>query len=322
MSLMEYSGRGGHRDAGQALSDARGRPFAEIMQEQVLDPIGMEHSTFQQPSPRNGTGNAARAHSPGRGRPWGRSGTSIRSFGRRRALDHPQRPGPLCHRGAALRPGGNRTGSSPGPPCREMLTPVGVGGLRVGFSIAKRGQGWYFSHGGSNCRIPGHAHGHRAKGYGLAIMTNGAQGRPAHRGSEPADPDGRTGGIPWREPAPRGYRPPAPRTEIQPPRRDPAGLRGRVRTGPRRHDRHHAGGGAALRAAPPGRSGSPPLPGGAGPRFSCGWWMPRWSSPGGSDGEVTELVLTQGGTQQNRQADSARRGVTYLPSTTSSPPAP
>jgi CubicO group peptidase (beta-lactamase class C family) len=62
MSLMEYSG-GGVILMQQALSDARRRPFADIMRDDVLRPIGMAHSSFEQPlSPERGR-NAARAHS-------------------------------------------------------------------------------------------------------------------------------------------------------------------------------------------------------------------------------------------------------------------
>ena len=47
-STSEYSG-GGFQLAHLMLEAEDGRPFAEMMRERVLDPIGMEHSTFVQP---------------------------------------------------------------------------------------------------------------------------------------------------------------------------------------------------------------------------------------------------------------------------------
>jgi hypothetical protein len=96
---------------------------------------------------------------------------------------------------------------------QEMLSPVGVGDYAVGFAITKTGQGWYFAHGGANWGFRGTLLAHKAKGYGLVIMTNADQGgavagelsRRIQRAYE------------WdsfAEPAPRGYRPPVARTEI------------------------------------------------------------------------------------------------------------
>src|SRR5262249_52625714 len=59
---------------------------------------------------------------------------------------------------------------------REMITPVGVGPYAVGFTVAKQGEGWYFSHGGSNWGFQCDLIAHEIKGYGAAIMTNGDNG--------------------------------------------------------------------------------------------------------------------------------------------------
>ncbi len=61
MSFEEYSG-GGVIVMQQALSDARGRPFTDIMRDDVLQPIGMTNSSFEQPISSERDGNAARAH--------------------------------------------------------------------------------------------------------------------------------------------------------------------------------------------------------------------------------------------------------------------
>ncbi len=57
----EYSG-GGSTILQLALSDVMDRPFAKIVKETVLDPIGMTHSCFCQPLPPELDRNAARAH--------------------------------------------------------------------------------------------------------------------------------------------------------------------------------------------------------------------------------------------------------------------
>ncbi len=56
----EYSG-GGSTILQLALSDAMAAPFAQILQETVLDPLGMTRSCFCQPLPAALHGNAARA---------------------------------------------------------------------------------------------------------------------------------------------------------------------------------------------------------------------------------------------------------------------
>ena len=54
--------------------------------------------------------------------------------------------------------------------------PVGTGPFAVGFSVERRGEGWYFMHGGSNWGFQCDVLLHRLKGYGVAIMTNSDSG--------------------------------------------------------------------------------------------------------------------------------------------------
>ena len=59
---------------------------------------------------------------------------------------------------------------------QEMVTLVGVGPYAVGFSIVRKGEGWYFEHGGRNWAFQCLATAHRAKGNGLVAMTNSDSG--------------------------------------------------------------------------------------------------------------------------------------------------
>ena len=58
----------------------------------------------------------------------------------------------------------------------EMVAPVGTGPYAIGFEIEKRGEGWYFTHGGDNWGFHCDISMHRLKGYGVAVMTNGDSG--------------------------------------------------------------------------------------------------------------------------------------------------
>ncbi|HSG00793.1 MAG TPA: serine hydrolase domain-containing protein, partial [Vicinamibacterales bacterium] len=173
MSLMEYSG-GGVTLMQLALSDARGRPFADVMRDTVLEPIGMRHSTYEQPLPAARDRNAARAHS----RAGLAMGPKWHVYPERAAAGLWTTPSDLARFAIEVQRSAvgkaNRVLSR--TTVQEMLSPVGVGDYAVGFSISKIGQGWYFSHGGSNWGFRATLVAHKVKGYGLAIMTNADQG--------------------------------------------------------------------------------------------------------------------------------------------------
>ena len=60
-SKWRYSG-GGYVLMQQLVMDVTGKPFPQIAQEIVLGPLGMSHSTFEQPLPTALEGNAATGH--------------------------------------------------------------------------------------------------------------------------------------------------------------------------------------------------------------------------------------------------------------------
>jgi len=173
MTAQKYSG-GGVTVMELALSDAVGRPFREILEEWVLTPIGMAGSTFRQPLPPERARHAARAHD-GDGRAMGprwhvypelaAAGLWTTPSDLARFLLDVQR----THRDDSGRVVRKAT-------IEPMLSPVGVGDFAVGFSIERRGEGWYFGHGGSNWGFRGLMVAHKVKGYGLVVMTNGRRG--------------------------------------------------------------------------------------------------------------------------------------------------
>ena len=175
----KYSG-GGVMIQELALSDAVGRPFVTIAHEWVLQPIGMTNSTYEQPLPAARERQAARAHN----RTGARMGDPWHVYPEHAAAGLWTTPTDLAKfvievqttlAGGAAGKGRSRrvlTRES----MLEMVSPVGVGPFAVGFQIAKEGEGWYFSHGGSNWGFQCHLSGHRLKGYGLVIMTNGDNG--------------------------------------------------------------------------------------------------------------------------------------------------
>ena len=60
-SGQKYSG-GGTVIVQLALMDLTGKPFAELMQEQVLGPLGMTNSSYEQPPTGDLAERTARAH--------------------------------------------------------------------------------------------------------------------------------------------------------------------------------------------------------------------------------------------------------------------
>ena len=172
-TYMKYSG-GGTTIVQLALIERLKRPFPETLKTTVLDPIGLRDSAYEQPLSPERDKRAARAHDGqglSRDAKWhvypelAAAGLwTTPSDLARIAID--VQKSLMMDQGKVL----SRTTA------RSMMTPAGVGGYAVGWAIEKRGEGWYFMHGGSNWGFQCQLIAHMTKGYGVAIMTNSDSG--------------------------------------------------------------------------------------------------------------------------------------------------
>lgn len=170
---FKYSG-GGYAIAQLTVEDAIGRPLVELACDYLFRPLGLFSTTFEQPLPASFAVRAARGHL-GNGRrqpaPWhdypeqAAAGLWSTPSDIARLVIEVQRAisGP---KGAVLSQ----------PVARELLTPTGVGGHGQGLVIERRGEGWYFTHSGSNWNFRADFVAHVRNGYGVVIMTNSENG--------------------------------------------------------------------------------------------------------------------------------------------------
>ena len=173
MSAYKYSG-GGVTVMQLALEDALDEPFPAILDRLVLKPLGMTHSAYEQPLGPERDRQAARAHD----RSGGARDAKWHVYPELQAAGLWTTPSDLARLAIEVQRtlrGESQRVLSP-VSMREMVRPVGVGDYAVGFRIEKIGQGWYFGHGGSNWGFRCDLIAHVAKGYGVAIMTNGDNG--------------------------------------------------------------------------------------------------------------------------------------------------
>ena len=172
-AAYKYSG-GGYVILQLALSELTGRPFPEVLRAQVLAPLQMRDSACGQGATDADIARTALAHDA-----QGRRKDAIwHVYPEQAAACLWTTPSDLAkvviELQTALRgPGGalldQRT-------AQEMITPVGVGPYGIGLVLEHRGEGWYFSHSGSNFGYRAWMTGHVRKGYGMVIMTNGDNG--------------------------------------------------------------------------------------------------------------------------------------------------
>jgi CubicO group peptidase (beta-lactamase class C family) len=163
-----YSG-GGYTVLQQVLIDIVGRPFPELMQSLVLQPLGMTASTFDQPLPEALRLGAATGHTQN-GQPIA---GGARIYPEMAAAGLWSTPSDLARFviGIQQSPAG-RAGSILSPAgVREMLTPQAAK-YGLGPTILGQGQTLQFIHSGRNAGFDAVLMGGAANGKGVVVMVN------------------------------------------------------------------------------------------------------------------------------------------------------
>lgn len=171
-SRSRYSG-GGLTIAQLLMTDVIGRPFAELMREQVLEPAGMRRSTFAQPLPADRAGEAATAH--------GRDGQPVAG----RHYTYPEQaaaglwttPSDLARLALEVqRAYAGETGRILSPEMARRMLTVQAGQYGLGFGLAGEADSLRFIHGGSNRGFQSFFLAMAGAGRGVIVMTNGDAG--------------------------------------------------------------------------------------------------------------------------------------------------
>jgi CubicO group peptidase (beta-lactamase class C family) len=173
LTAFKYSG-GGVTLVQLLMTDVFKRPFPDLMREKVLAPIGMSESAYEQPLSADRDRTAARAHDrtgAPRDDKW-HVYPELAAAGLWTTAPDLARFGIELQK--SLQGKSNRVLSR--VMAMEMATPVGVGPFAIGMQIAKTGEGWYLSHGGSNWGFQCLLIVHKSKGYGFAAMANSDSG--------------------------------------------------------------------------------------------------------------------------------------------------
>jgi CubicO group peptidase (beta-lactamase class C family) len=178
---FRYSG-GGTTVLQLVLEDVTGSPFADVMRELVLEPLGMRHSDYVQPLPGDLHGEAATAH--------GSDGAPLRGrwhvYPELAAAGLWTTPGDLARFAAGVQRASAGEGDAIlGPElAASMLTPRirstdrmgGLDSVGLGLFLGGGSPATVFGHSGGNEGFRCHLLAHRTESWGVAVMTNGERG--------------------------------------------------------------------------------------------------------------------------------------------------
>jgi CubicO group peptidase (beta-lactamase class C family) len=171
-TIWRYSG-GGYTAVQKLIGDVTGRPFADVLRDEVLHPAGMMRSSFAQPLDAALLATAAWPHD-GSGKlvPGG-----PHTYPELAAAGLWSTPSDLLRYAIAVRDSARgEKGSILGQSlATAMLTP-GKGEWGLGLEVHPTPTDRAFAHGGSNEGYENFLVAYAGSGDGVAVMTNGAQG--------------------------------------------------------------------------------------------------------------------------------------------------
>jgi CubicO group peptidase (beta-lactamase class C family) len=168
-SAFCYSG-GGYVVLQQLLSDVTGKPFPQLMQEIVLDRVGMRSSTFEQPLPQAYTALAASGH-----RPCGKPVTGRwHTYPEMAAAGLWTTPSDLARFAIELlrSSAGQSSQVLSAEMARLMLTPQVADFDGLGLALKQVNGATRFSHPGWNEGFRGVMFAYAGRGQGAVVMTN------------------------------------------------------------------------------------------------------------------------------------------------------
>jgi CubicO group peptidase (beta-lactamase class C family) len=169
--VNRYSG-GGFTVMQLLLTDVTGKAFPDLISELVLEPIGMAHSTYEQPLPPGRREEAATAHHSNGNPVPGR----FHTYPEMAAAGLWTTPTDLARFLLEIRKAlAGRSEVLGAETARLMTTPVKPG-YGLGLSLEGLGPAATFGHGGSNEGYKCQMTAFFAKGQGAVIMTNGDEG--------------------------------------------------------------------------------------------------------------------------------------------------
>jgi len=169
---FRYSG-GGYTVAQLLMSEAEGRPFAELMQRRVLGPLGMRESRFAQPLPAPLLARAAAGVLPdGRAVPGQRN-----TYPELAAAGLWTTSQDLARFALGVQAAwrGDKKALLPVPLVKDMLSARAGSGYGLGFGLPQEQGEVYFAHGGWNEGFCASLMAHPSAGVGMAIMINANQ---------------------------------------------------------------------------------------------------------------------------------------------------